>query len=166
MLNHESPHDKQDYTAAMRISANPSDVLIDLTTLANLSAWWAKASGDPKEGGDLEFDFNAGSPLRLLVAAAGPMLVQWNVLAYEPVPDWAGTTITFELSDRLDGTCDLSFRHQGLTPALECFTDCKSGWDHFLPSLKNLAETGTGNPQGSVEDMARRAVRAAVRTDN
>ena len=162
MLNHATSHDEQDYTAAIHISASPSEVLADLTTLANLSAWWATASGDPEEGGDLEFDFNAGSPLRLLVAAAGPALVQWNVLAYEPVPDWAGTTITFELSERPDGTCDLSFRHRGLTPTLACFTDCKSGWDHFLPSLKNLAETGTGNPQGSAEDMARRA----VRTDN
>lgn len=33
---------------------------------------------------------------------------------------------------------------------------CTSGWNHFIPSLRGDAETGTGSPLGRPADMARR----------
>jgi hypothetical protein len=48
---------------------------------------------------------------------------------------------------------------RGLTPKLECFVDCKNGWDHFLPSLRQFVDTGVGNPWKSEADLARREAR-------
>jgi hypothetical protein len=42
----------------------------------------------------------------------------------------------------------LEFRHQGLTPRLECYDHCARGWEYFLPSLRDHVETGTGRPLG------------------
>ena len=58
---------------------------------------------------------------------------------------------------------NLRFRHEGLTPKLECFADCKSGWDHFIPSLAAYVETGRDNPNQSEADLARREARARQR---
>jgi hypothetical protein len=36
-----------------------------------------------------------------------------------------------------------------LSPKLDCFNDCKLGWDHFLASIVALVENGKGMPFGS-----------------
>lgn len=70
--------------------------------------------------------------------------VVWHVLACEFLPDWTGTTITFGIISSEDGTTDLRFRHDGLSPRLECFDTCQAGWNFYLPSLRDYAESGTG----------------------
>jgi len=40
----------------------------------------------------------------------------------------------------------IAFRHVGLRPALECFDQCRAGWNHFMPSLVQFLETGVGRP--------------------
>jgi hypothetical protein len=79
-------------------------------------------------------------------AAVRPSLVRWTCLGYDPLPDWAGTTISFEILAGDEGGCILKFRHAGLTPRVACYEDCKSGWDEFLPSLRDFAESGAGRP--------------------
>jgi hypothetical protein len=113
----------------------------------------------------LQFVFrNADEPLLLRVdTAERPSLVQWTCLSYATLPDWAGTSIRFELAAGTDGGCTLTFRHHGLTPQLACYADCKNGWDHFLPSLCRYAETGVGDPWASAADLERRADRARRR---
>ena len=56
------------------------------------------------------------------------------------------TTITLALPDTSDGTCELRFRHAGLEPRLECYDQCRPGWDYFLPSWRDYAESGVGRP--------------------
>jgi len=51
----------------------------------------------------------------------------------------------FRLSPEAGGT-RLDFEHIGLTPALQCFDICQSGWTIFLGSLESLVETGQGQP--------------------
>ena len=70
--------------------------------------------------------------------------------------DWVGTTLHFDIEALPTGGTELRFRHAGLTPRLECFTDCQSGWDHFIPSIGAYVETGVGNPNQSEADLARR----------
>ena len=57
-----------------------------------------------------------------------------------------GTTPVFTLSQDSSGGCDLRFRHEGLSPQLECYEMCRAGWDQYLPSLRDYIATGTGNP--------------------
>ncbi|HEY0814214.1 MAG TPA: SRPBCC domain-containing protein [Pseudonocardia sp.] len=155
----------QDYEARVTIDAPPEAVFAALTTLDGLAAWWAPVTGDGATGGELRFVFSFDVPLRMRVKEAREAsLVQWTCEECAWLPDWVGTTISFTLTARAGGGCDLVFRHHGLTPRLECFQDCKSGWDHFLPSLRAYVETGEGHPTGSAADVERRARRAAAVT--
>ena len=59
--------------------------------------------------------------------------------------EWKGTIIKWEIVADETGS-NVTFTHQGLVPALECYDICEAGWDYFLGSLKNYLETGKGNP--------------------
>jgi uncharacterized protein YndB with AHSA1/START domain len=152
--------DDQDYQATLTFSAPPQSVFEALTTRPGLGGWWTEAvTGSGEQGEELRFYFGDEVATIMRVDVAKPAtLVQWTCLGYQHLPDWAGTTITFALSPAGGGT-KLDFRHRGLTPRLECFDMCRSGWDHFLPSLRSYADTGRGDPWASQADLARRAVR-------
>ena len=45
-----------------------------------------------------------------------------------------------------DDGCAVTFRHEGLTPQLECYDMCRAGWEQYVPSLRDYIETGTGAP--------------------
>ena len=42
--------------------------------------------------------------------------------------EWTNTRLIFELAPDGDGTV-LHFRHEGLVPALECYSRCAAGWN-------------------------------------
>jgi uncharacterized protein YndB with AHSA1/START domain len=136
-----------DYRKELHIGAAPQTVFDALTTLAGCASWWAPASGSPAPGGELRFTFDdPGAPLVLHVAEADrPAAVAWQVRACDFLPDWVGTAITFVLTPAADG-CELRFRHVGLRPQLDCYDQCRAGWDYFLPSLRDYAESGAGRP--------------------
>ncbi|MYS22882.1 Uncharacterized conserved protein YndB, AHSA1/START domain [Streptomyces sp. DvalAA-14] len=147
----------EDYRAALEFTEPPEAVYDALTTVRGVTGWWTEATGNGGTGGELRFFFGDDVPAIMRVDEARPAsLVRWTCLGYAPVPDWAGTTITFELSPRSNGGSELAFRHHGLTPRVECYTMCKQGWDHFLPSLRAYVETGQGNPRHSPADIERR----------
>ena len=151
-----------DYTTSLATTSSPQAMSEALTTVAGLAAWWAPVTGDGAEGGELHFDMHAAEgPLVVKVrTAAKPNVVVWEVLACPFLRDWEGTRITFDLGHTDSGGCDLFFRHHGLTPHLECYEMCQRGWDHFIPSLAQYVDTGTGNPLGSAADTARRRTAA------
>jgi uncharacterized protein YndB with AHSA1/START domain len=150
----------QDYQATLEFSATPEAVFGALTTLPGLGSWWTSTvTGSGEEGGELRFYFGDDVPTIMRVDVATPGMVRWTCLGYVHLPDWAGTTVTFALSPAAGGGTTLEFRHHGLTPQLECFQMCRSGWDHFLPSLRSYTDTGVGNPWASEADLARRAAR-------
>jgi uncharacterized protein YndB with AHSA1/START domain len=147
---------EQDYEKQLTLDASPDAVFEALTTTEGLAAWWTEVSGNGLAGGELRFDFGPGAEAVMRVDTAERGVgVQWTNVACH-VEDWVGTTLHFDLEPSADGGTHLRFRHAGLTPRLECFDDCKSGWDHFIPSLAAYAETGVGHPSRSPADLARR----------
>ncbi len=55
--------------------------------------------------------------------------------------EWRGTKISFDISRKGDQT-ELTFTHEGLTPAYECFDICKNAWTgHIQDDLYNLITT-------------------------
>lgn len=148
----------QDYAVRIVTSKPPAEVFEALTTLESLSGWWTPASGSAAAGGEITFTFgpNAKAVMHVDVAEPG-VSVRWTTLECI-VEDWVGTSQEFELQALPGGGTAVTFRHVGLTPKLECWEDCQSGWDHFLPtSLRAFLETGAGHPNGSPADLARRA---------
>ena len=154
----------EDYQTRMTLNASADDVFDALTTLASLGAWWTPVEGSGLPGGELIFTFGPGSTAVMRVDAAerGVGVVWTNIACM--MDDWVGTSIHFDLEPTRSGGTELTFRHVGLTPRLECYADCKSGWDHFIPtSLRDYVETGTGHPNGSQADLARREIREQQR---
>jgi uncharacterized protein YndB with AHSA1/START domain len=154
-----SPADASpDYEKTLRVHAAPDALFDALTTVDGLSAWWSRVDGSGETGGELKFYMNAPEPCVMHVdAATRPTAVQWTVTACDFLLDWVGTRPTFTITDLDDGTSELHFRHGGLTQELDCIEMCTRGWDHFVPSLRDYVETGTGSPLGSPGDKARRA---------
>ena len=146
-----------DYQSQLTLTASPGAVFDALTTTEGLSAWWTPTTGNGLAGGELTFSFGPGSTAVMRVDKAERGVgVQWTNVACM-MDDWVGTTLHFDIEALPTGGTELRFRHAGLTPRLECFTDCQSGWDHFIPSLGAYVETGVGNPNQSEADLARRA---------
>ena len=153
-----------DYQKTVRVQASPDALFNAITTASGLTAWWTEATGSGDTGGDLEFVMSAPEPLRVHVdAATRPRSVQWTVTECSFEPDWVGTRPTFTITAVDDSTSELEFRHVGLTDELDCIDMCTSGWNHFIVSLRDYAETGRGNPRGSDADQARRVADASPR---
>ena len=144
-----------DYQKTIRVKARPAALFEALTTAFGLSAWWAPATGSGLPGGDVTFTMNSPEPLVVHVDEATPKSVQWTVTSCDFMSDWVGTRPSFTITP-VGEESELRFRHIGLTPDLDCIEMCTSGWNHFIPSLGQYAETGSGNPNGSEADQARR----------
>jgi uncharacterized protein YndB with AHSA1/START domain len=152
---------ENDYRSTIGLAAPAGRVIDALTTVDGLAAWWTAVEGDEQVGGELRFIFGPSAVAVMRVDSVDASTgVHWTCLGCH-VEDWVGTQVHFDLTSLSDDQTELRFRHVGLTPQLECFSDCKSGWDHFISSLQTYVETGVGNPNGSAEDLDRRAVRSA-----
>jgi hypothetical protein len=146
----------QDYESKLTLGASADVVFDALTTIDGLAAWWTPVTGSGLSGGELTFSFGPAAEAVMRVDAAERGVgVRWTNLACVQ-QDWVGTTLHFDIRATSDGGTELHFRHAGLTPRLECFSDCKSGWDHFIPSLRAYVETRVGNPNQSQAELARR----------
>jgi uncharacterized protein YndB with AHSA1/START domain len=153
----------QDYQSQLTLTASADAVFDALTTTEGLAGWWMPVTGDGLTGGELTFSFGPASQAVMRVDAAERGVgVRWTNLACV-MEDWVGTILHFDIEATPTGGTELRFCHAGLTPRLECYSDCQSGWDHFIPSLGAYVETGTGNPNGSEADLARREARAQRR---
>ncbi|MFC0438695.1 SRPBCC domain-containing protein [Kutzneria buriramensis] len=146
-----------DYQKTITVQAGPDVVFDALTTTDGLTAWWTTATGSGEAGGELAFSFNQPQPCVMRVDRADrPTSVRWTVTDCPFLTDWVGTRPTFDIVPLDGGASELRFRHHGLTEELDCITDCTSGWNHFMESLRRYVEVGRGMPNGSKEDLARR----------
>ena len=137
-----------DFTSTLSFAAPPNAVFDALTSLSGLSSWWTPAHGSGQAGGELTFVFGDDSVVMRVDAAERPSAVRWTVTAisFASLQDWVGTTISFAISPDEHGGSRLRFQHTGLTPQLECFDTCSSGWRQCLASLVSSVDRGTGLP--------------------
>jgi uncharacterized protein YndB with AHSA1/START domain len=137
---------RDSFHSTMSIAATPEAVLAALSTPEAVTSWWGPAIGSADAGGTLVVSFMGGRQRIVMhVEPAFENRAVWAVKECPLTPDWIGTTIFFDVTEAGDGAM-LYFRHQGLTPELECFDMCHEGWTHFLASLVSYAETGVGQP--------------------
>lgn len=149
-----------DYRTIVRINA-PAEVVFDaITTTEALTAWWSPVTGSGLTGGELRFPMVADHPPLLVRVdeATRPTTVRWTVAECTFMDDWVGTQPTFSITAIDNGSCELTFEHRGLNDKLECKDMCSRSWDHFVgTSLRELVQGGTGAPNRSPRDLARRA---------
>jgi hypothetical protein len=81
--------------------------------------------------------------------ATAPELVLWEVV--DGPEEWVGTQVRFELKQE-DGFTIVLFSHVGWREPVEFMHHCSTKWATYLMSLKQLLETGQGDP--SPRDVA------------
>jgi uncharacterized protein YndB with AHSA1/START domain len=133
-----------DYRATINVTAAPDTVFDALTSPAAISNWWVTASGGGTTGDALFIHFGDTRAIFHVAEVERASRVRWTVLDCEIEHDWVGTEIIFDLCPAPDGGTRVDFRHHGLTPQLECFEDCRSGWTQALGGLMNYVEAGKG----------------------
>ena len=137
---------RDSFHSTMHIAAPPEVVLAALSSTEAVTSWWGPATGSAGVGGTLVVSFLGGRQRIVMEVEPGfENRVTWSVKECPLTPDWIGTTIFFDVAEADDGAM-LYFRHQGLTPELECFDMCHEGWTHYLASLVSYVETGEGQP--------------------
>ncbi|MET0582656.1 MAG: SRPBCC domain-containing protein [Pseudoxanthomonas sp.] len=132
------------YSKAIHIEALIESVYAAIATLEGINAWWdGSVSGDASEQGELRFSLHDSDDYTQMKvdSAIFPTDVAWSVLEDSGYGgEWIGTSILFHIEEDVDGSCTLTLHHQGLTPTLDCFGDCKSGWDRHLEKIRENAE--------------------------
>jgi uncharacterized protein YndB with AHSA1/START domain len=126
------------------VTSSPEDVYAALTTVDGLASWWTQdTEGDGAVGGVLRFRFEPGGFDMLVLEARPTELVRWEVV--DGPEEWIGTQIRFELKEE-DGYTIVLFSHRGWREPVEFMHHCSTKWATFLMSLKQLVETGKGEP--------------------
>ena len=135
-----------DYMYEMQTHAALSEIIAAVTDGDLICRWWTAATSAERHGDDVWLlRDDAPFVFFALDHVPGSSEVTWTVTACV-MEDWVGTRPSFSVRQEDDGTCAVEFRHIGLRPALECFEQCRAGWGHFMPSLRQFLETGRGRP--------------------
>lgn len=129
------------FTLTLLTEQSPDAVFQAVTKVRN---WWSGYYAEEITGGteklNDEFSFRAGdgvhySKQRLIEVIPGQKIV-WLIteskLSFaDPVDEWTGTRVIFDIS-RKGSKTQLTFTHQGLTPAFECYESCAPAWTQYL----------------------------------
>jgi uncharacterized protein YndB with AHSA1/START domain len=126
-------------------TTTPDEVYDALTTLEGLADWWTTdTTGDAAPGGTLKFRFGDAGGFDMKVLDQLPnKRVAWQVI--DGPQEWIGTHVTFDLTQE-DGYTIVLFKHEGWREQVEFMAHCSTKWATFLMSLKQLVETGAGDP--------------------
>jgi uncharacterized protein YndB with AHSA1/START domain len=128
--------EKKDFTSIIsaKISAKKA-----IDKISNVPQWWGISfTGDSKNqndqfvvkmGGDSFFNFTVEEliPGKRIVWLVTDCNMPW----YSDKKEWANTRLIFDLEEH-DGITELNFKHEGLTPDVECYKDCEPGWTHWI----------------------------------
>jgi len=132
----------------LTIAAASGRVFNALTQQDEIARWWTNdLNAKPEVGSLAEFRFGEWGDcvLRFEVAEldAGKK-VHW-IHRRSPVAQWAGTSVTWQLTPVQNGT-RLLFTHEGFSQVDEAYEQTRGNWAYFLASLKSYLETGKGTP--------------------
>ena len=118
----------------------------------NVPGWWGvtftgntEKQNDTfvvKMGGDSFFNFTVTEliPDKRVVWLVTDCNMPW----YSDKKEWANTRLIFDVNEN-NGVTELNFKHEGLTPDIECYKDCSPGWTHWIKtSLFSYFTTGKG----------------------
>lgn len=135
------------------IKAPAAQVYAALATLDGLAGWWTQdTTGRSTPGGHVAFRFHdaqggdiGGFGMRVLELTP-ERSVRWQV--QDGPAEWIGTDVEFALSQQ-DGQTIVMFSHRhwrDAGPGGEFMAHCSTKWATFLLSLRDLVETGRGQP--------------------
>jgi uncharacterized protein YndB with AHSA1/START domain len=132
------------------IKAPVSQVYAAIATPEGVAGWWTQeTTGGSKLGSTFKVVFRSPSgelkgemELELIKLDINELVV-WRIKSGPE--EWIGTDVTFALSQRGEQTIVL-FGHRNWREAVEFTSHCSMKWATFLLSLRQLVETGAGQP--------------------
>jgi hypothetical protein len=140
----------KNYQAAITVHATPEK---SYEAVTHVRDWWGQdLEGNSEKLHDV-FTIHFGDTyVTFKIDEAVPSKkITWLVTdSYLPFlndkTEWTNTSIVFELTKQNDETI-IDMTHVGLTPAVECYDECKQGWDFYIKqSLLKFINTGEGAP--------------------
>jgi len=143
--------DMTSYSATLLIDKSPATVF---NAIGEVSKWWtpdfrgkSKATGDEFEVNFADIHYSKHQVLESVPFKRIIWLVTDSKLSFlKNQQEWTGTRNIFEITTE-SGKTKLTFTHEGLQPALECFQTCTKGWERYIEgSLLPYILTGKGKP--------------------
>jgi len=147
-----TPARPEGYRVQQAFAAQPDAVFAALTSAEAISRWWGPCTGTGAADGTLRLMFGDMAVVMEVEAAEPARHVRWSVAVSEPLPEWVGTHIDFDMRAAGDGTA-LDFCHEGVTEQFECYDMCTAGWRQYLPSLVDYVDRDGGTAFGSENDQ-------------
>jgi len=143
--------EKQDYNATIVAKTTPKEAF---EKISHVSDWWTTdLTGSSRNLNDI-FTIRFGETFvtfKIVEAIPGKKAV-WHVTDcylhwLKDKKEWKDTEMSFEISTK-DNAIQIDVTHIGLVPEIECYNDCKKGWDFYIKeSLFKLITEGKGLPE-------------------
>lgn len=140
---------QKDFTTSILVDKPPVEVF---TAINNVRGWWqGEIAGSTNKLND-EFTYQMGEihfSKQKIVEFIPNEKVVWLVTESKinfvaDKDEWVDTEIVFDIT-KVDNKTRLSFTHQGLVPAIECYGGCSGAWGKLVEqSLYSLITTGKG----------------------
>ncbi len=141
--------DKKNFQCSISANINAYEAI---KRINNVPEWWGISfSGNSKKqndkfivkmSGDSFFNFTLEEliPDKRVVWLVTDCYMPW----YCDKNEWTNPKLIFDISEN-NGVTTLNFTHEGLTPEVECYNDCETGWTHWITtSLLSYFTTGKG----------------------
>jgi hypothetical protein len=140
----------QDFTTTISANITAKEAFNGIN---NVSKWWTKNTVGRSENINDVFTVTFGETFATfkIIEMVADKKVAWlttdcNLHWMKDKKEWKDTKMSFEISAK-DNTTQIKFTHIGLTPGIECFTDCSAGWTHYITqSLFKLLTEQRGMP--------------------
>jgi hypothetical protein len=149
------------YTQQVTISSNSERIFNAITE--NIPKWWGKTDFPVRKlGNEFTTSFDRTYWKFRISEFIPNSKIDWECIDARHIhqgfngieKEWVGTVVEWNINQISDSESILSFRHNGLTPDLNCYEICTPAWDRFVTvSLKSFIETGKGMPHLSPEDQ-------------
>ncbi len=140
---------EKNFTTSTVVDKSPADAF---EAINNVRGWWqGKIAGNTDKLND-EFSYQMGDvhfSKQKVVELVTDKKVVWLVTESKinfvaDKNEWVDTKIIFDLSE-VDGMTKITFTHEGLVPAIECYGGCSGAWGQLIEkSLYSLITTGKG----------------------
>lgn len=139
-----------DYKNSMAVNSTPGVVFSALTT--GIPAWWSEdySGAATKVNDEFTVRFKGKNAISMRIVEIVPnRKITWECVDFfiDVTPElhdkkeWIGTKVFWEIGDGR-----LEMKHEGLTPAFECYKFCEAGWTQFLGSLQQMLNGGAAMP--------------------
>jgi uncharacterized protein YndB with AHSA1/START domain len=140
-----------DFTTTVSVSQSPARVF---EAINNPRGWWSEEINGTTDRLNEEFDYHyrdVHSCKIRVIELVPEKRIAWLVLENffnftNDKSEWIGNKIVFEIIPK-GGHTEIRVTQHGLVPEYECFEICSNAWTGYVQnSLRNLVETGKGNP--------------------